>query len=287
MADMDITGKLVLIPTSGLANRIRIMAVSIKLARESQKKLLVYWHNNIGLRADFEDLFEIPDGITVRKIPVRYNAWIKMRQYSSKLLGLDKWYVSRFQFDFVFLDSMAVQVWHNKINLQREVDKAKNVLICSCQEFNYFNLEDYRLFVPKAVLQQSIDKLSQKFTNNTIGVHIRATDNEPSKQLSPFSIFMLQMEKEICRNPDVTFFLSTDEVKYQEKLLEKFGKDRILYHEKVFGRNITKGIQDAVIDLFCLSKTAKIYGSYFSSFSEVAGRIGNIPVEVLKKENKI
>jgi hypothetical protein len=170
--------------------------------------------------------------------------------------------------------------------LQQEVDKAKDVFICSCQEFNYFDLEDYtRLFVPKTILQQSIDKLSQKFTRNTIGVHIRATDNEPSKQLSPFSVFITRMEKEICQNPEVTFFVATDEEKYQENLLEKFGKDRILYHEKVFGRNITKGIQDAVIDLFCLSKTSKIYGSYFSSFSEVAGRLGQIPVHILKEIN--
>lgn len=285
---MNHTGKIILIPTSGLANRMRIMAVAVKLARKSGKKILVYWQKNSELSAHFEDIFEIPSGIIVREIPVQYKIWLKMRRYSSKLFGLDKWYVNRFQFDFVFLDSLAEKVWHNKLNLQQEVDKAKNVLICSCQEFNYFELEDYhRLFVPKDILQQSIDKLSQKFTSNTIGVHIRATDNKASNEFSPFSVFIKEMEKEIDRNSEVTFFVATDEEKYQEKILEKFGRDRVLYHEKVFGRNVTAGIQDAVIDLFCLSKTSKIYGSYFSSFSMVAGRIGNIPVEVLKEENKI
>jgi hypothetical protein len=95
---------------------------------------------------------------------------------------------------------------------------------------------------------------------------------------------MTQIEEEIVRNPDATFFLSTDEEKYQEELLEKFGEDRIIYHEKVFGRHITAGVRDAVIDLFCLSKTSKIYGSYFSSFSDVAGRLGNVQVEVIKSK---
>lgn len=279
-------GKIILIPTSGLANRIRIMAVAINLARNSEKKIIVYWDKNIGLHAHFDDLFELPPGITVKKIPFPYKIWLKMRQYSSKLLGVDTWYIRLFKYDFVFLDNMAEQVWHNKLNLQVEVDKATKVLICSCQEFNYFNLEDYRLFMPKAILRESIDRVCHNFTHNTIGVHIRATDNEVSKQFSPFNIFMLQIEKEISQHPHVTFFLSTDEPEYQEKLVKKFGEDIILYHEKVFGRNVTSGIQDAVIDLFCLSKTSKIYGSYYSSFSEVAGRIGNIPVEVLKIEEK-
>jgi hypothetical protein len=65
-------------------------------------------------------------------------------------------------------------------------------------------------------------------------------------------------------------------------LLKKFGHDRIIFHKKVFGRSVTKGVKDAVVDLFCLSRTSKILGSYFSSFSQIAGRLGNIPVEILK-----
>lgn len=263
------------------------MAVAIKLARRSGKDITVYWYKDSGLYADFSDLFEIPHGITIKKIPFQYKIWMKMRQYSPKLLGLDDLYISAFKYDFLFLDNMAEQVWHNKLNLQQEVDKAMNVLICSCQEFDYFDPEDYHLFVPKAALQQIINDVCQYFSKNTIGVHIRGTDQEVSKKYSPLSIFITQMEMEISGNPAVTFFLSTDEQKYQDELLGKFGEGRILHHGKIFGRRTTEGMRDAVIDLFCLSKTSKIYGSYFSSFSEVAGRIGNIPIEVLKKEAKI
>ena len=91
------------------------------------------------------------------------------------------------------------------------------------------------------------------------------------------------MEEAIISNPEMIFFVSTDNESYQNILVNKFGIQRIIFHEKEFSRNKTEGIKDAVIDLFCLSKTSKIYGSYFSSFSYVAARIGNIPNEVLKK----
>ena len=258
------------------------MAVAIKLARESGKKLTFTGTAMRNCMHNLQIYLNRLEGIDIKKIPFKYKAWIKMSPYSAKLFGLDRWYLNRFQYDFVFLDNMAEKVWHNKLKLQQEVDKAKDVLICSCQELNYFDLEDYRLFVPKAALQQRIDQVCERITGNTIGVHIRGTDHEASKKHSPFGLFITQMEEEIDRNPAVTFFLSTDEEKYQEKLLGKFGEHRILYHKKVFGRHVTEGVRDAVVDLFCLSKTSKIYGSYFSSFSEVAGRIGQIPVQVLK-----
>jgi hypothetical protein len=276
------SNKIILIPTSGLANRLRIMAVSIKLARESGKKLVIYWDKNEGLMAEFKNLFEEIKEVSVQRIPLKYKIWIKMSPYSSKLLGLDDWYLRLFNFDFIFLDRMAELVWHNKLNLQKEVDRAKKVLICSGQEINHFNLKDYALFVPKLDLQTIIDAISKKFTTDTIGVHIRATDHEISKKYSPLPVFIKKMEDEIICNSEVRFFLATDEEKYQDHLLKKFGHDRIIFHKKVFGRSVTKGVKDAVVDLFCLSRTSKILGSYFSSFSQIAGRLGNIPVEILK-----
>src|SRR6185312_8420297 len=170
---MNDSNKIILIPTSGLANRLRIMAVSIRLARESGKKLVIYWDKNAGLMADFNDLFEEIKEVPVRSIPLKYKTWIKMSPYSSKLMGLDHWYLKLFNFDFIFLDRMAELIWHNKMNLQKEVDRAKKVLICSGQEIYYFNLDDYKSFVPNPVLQTRINTISKRFTSKTIGVHIR------------------------------------------------------------------------------------------------------------------
>ncbi|MDR2121881.1 MAG: hypothetical protein LBP34_02035 [Flavobacteriaceae bacterium] len=41
---------------------------------------------------------------------------------------------------------------------------------------------------------------------------------------------------------------------------------------KVLDRNLKQGIQDAVVDMFCLANTQKIYGFYWSSYSEIAAK---------------
>ncbi|HET7118065.1 MAG TPA: hypothetical protein VFI29_16325 [Hanamia sp.] len=277
------TGKITVIPVSGLANRLRVVATSIKLARESNKKINIYWQANKYLNAGFNDLFIAPGSYVVKKPPFKYSIWLIMKSHSVKLNRLSKWYLKLFKFDYIFLDAMAPMVWRNKIDLQKEVDQYEDVFICSCQELNYFDLEDYKLFVPKDELMKKINSISNMFRPNTIGIHIRSTDNEMAKQHSPFNIFLEKINGEISIDPNASFFISTDNEEYQKELLEEFGSDRIIFNAKEFRRDVSKGIKDAVIDLFCLAKTSRIYGSYNSSFSWVAGRIGNVPVEILKK----
>jgi len=279
---MEEPGIITLIPTSGLGNRLRIIATSIRLAREGNKKLRIYWNRNFELNAAFDKLFEYPLNISIKPIPLKYKIWIGMRRFSSKLFGFENWYLSLFKFDFVFLDKMITDVLQSRLNLQMEVNRANNVLICSYEEVNYFDLPDYKLFKPVASIQKEIDKHVHQFKPSTIGVHIRATDHITAIINSPFYLFENKIEEELRLNNDATFFVATDDEDYQNKLLRKFGSEKILFHKKVFRRDVTEGITDAVVDLFCLSKTSKIYGSYHSSFSYVAARIGQIPVEVVK-----
>jgi len=281
---MKESGTITVIPTSGLGNRLRIMATAIKLAREGNKKLQIYWNRNSELNASFDQLFELPLNIQVTRIPLKYKIWIWMRRFSSKLFGFENWYLSLFKFDFVFLDSMVNHILQKTLNLQKEVNNANNVFICSYEELNYYDLLDYQVFRPVAAIQKKIDTLVLQFKPSTIGIHIRATDHITSIKNSPFFLFENKIEQELRMNRDATFFVATDNEDYQNTLLQKFGKEKILFHRKVFRRDVSEGITDAVIDLFCLSKTSKIYGSYYSSFSYVAGRIGQVPVYVLNKD---
>jgi len=279
-------GRIIVIPLSGLANRLRVIATAVKLARVSNKQLNIYWDNTKGLNAVYGDLFEPIESITIKKPPFKYKLWLSMRSTSLRLKKLSGLYLKLFKFDFVFSDDMAILVWHNKLNLEERIIESKNVFMATCQELNYVDLQDYQLFVPKTELLQKINSISKDFACNTIGIHIRSTDHEVSMKNSPFRIFVKKMEEQIVFDPTVRFFLSTDNFIYQEKILQKFGPERILFHRKEFSRDKTEGIKDAVIDLFCLSRTSKIYGSYFSSFSYIPGRIGNIPVEQLAVEIK-
>jgi hypothetical protein len=52
-------------------------------------------------------------------------------------------------------------------------------------------------------------------------------------------------------------------------------------------RKSVGGIQDAAIDLWILSRTQKILGSYRSSFSETASEIRGIPLKIIKSNSPV
>jgi hypothetical protein len=182
---MNESGVITLIPTSGLGTRLRIMATAMKLAREGNKRLRIYWNTNSELNAPFDKLFEYPLHFSVKPVPIAYKVWIEMRRFSSKLSGFEDWYLSLFKFDFIFLDRMVTDVLQKRLNLQEEVNKAHNVFICSYEELNYCDLSDYEVFKPVTAIQAKIDNLALQFNASTIGIHIRSTDHFTSIKNSP------------------------------------------------------------------------------------------------------
>lgn len=152
----------------------------------------------------------------------------------------------------------------------------------TCEEF-YDNTGMFDHFKLKSNLLKELKENTAKFNKNTIGIHIRRTDNIDSILNSPTELFKFYMDKELENNPDVNFFLSTDDLIVENELKFHY-PHKILTREKELSRNKEKGITDAAIDLFCLAKTVKIYGSYWSSFSDIAARIGKIQLVVIKKD---
>lgn len=136
------------------------------------------------------------------------------------------------------------------------------------------------IFMPIEAIRNKIDNCTSKFEGkNVVGFHIRGTDNEKAKAESTLDKFISRMDKEIAKDKDVKFFLATDEQKAKDLLLKRYG-ERIIYNKNVLKRDSVKGMQDAAVDLYCLSKTSKIIGSYWSSYSEIAAEIGGIELEI-------
>ena len=91
------------------------------------------------------------------------------------------------------------------------------------------------------------------------------------------------MKLAVDENTRQHFFVATDDGPTKSKLISIFG-DRIHTRENVAVREADTGVQDAVIGLFLLASCSRLFGSYYSSFSEVAAQIGRIDLEQLKKE---
>lgn len=276
-----------LIPDAGLCNRMRAIDSAIGLCMKISHPLKIYWIENSLLNCGFHDLFEpIPSAV----------AFIKdMKNRPLKLKNPDNlrqdWLKPIFSiFQGVFFDK-KIFVEEFKTLYQKNYDFEslagyKNVLIESHHMF-YQNpeLPKYTYFKPLNFIEEKVRQITLHFSHHTIGVHIRRTDNKKAIEQSPLSLFIKMMHKEIEQNSDTTFFLATDSTEVKAELRNIFG-DRILLASYNQGYRSSKaGMIEAMVDLYTLSKTKKILGSYWSSFSHTASHISNIEEIVVKKDS--
>jgi hypothetical protein len=143
------------------------------------------------------------------------------------------------------------------------------------------NPEPFKDFTPVREILDIIDRVTDEFTGDTVGVHIRRTDNSAAIRNSPVELFINRMKDVEQDNPKSTFFLATDDMETENHIKGLF-PGRVFTYDKEIARNKESGIRDAVVDLYALSRTAKVLGSYWSSFSHTAAEIGGIPEETIK-----
>ncbi|CAN8069725.1 unnamed protein product, partial [Agarophyton chilense] len=151
------------------------------------------------------------------------------------------------------------------------------------------------LLQPSADVMQIVRQIDPKSLSPAIGVHIRsrslARDNvdvrtrceytrvgarvtDYWRSRSSLRVFVKKMQWAIRRKKSVKFFVASDDVAVVQALTARFGRDRILYIQRGCDDRFEGCVKYAMADLICLSKTMKIYGSNWSSFSEAAGRLG-------------
>ena len=264
-------------PYAGLANRLRVLDSVVGLHGNDSKKLKLIWNRNKECNCRFTDLFEIPDFIDLKETKSyvqdggRYN---KYRRNLFNTMGLD------------------FPVGYSKVVSDREIVPAKeagndfmaltsgkNVFINSMTRF-FIPQNPYYYLKPVQSVLDIVDKMTANFNKHTIGIHIRRSDNAESIQNSPTEAFINKMRDALILHPETNFFLATDAVDEEANLRETFGEKIITYEKISLDRNKPEAIKDALIDMLCLSRTSKIIGSFYSSFSEAAAEIGGIELEL-------
>ncbi|WP_157259985.1 hypothetical protein [Chamaesiphon minutus] len=274
-------------PIGGLCNRLRVIDSALTLARQNHSYLHVIWHLNAELNCRFEDLFELPTSIDKIEQPQTSDLLNRAveKLYRTKIGGLiQNFYLKDVfkSFDLV-LTYDRMDRYHNlhyrDCNFP-ELTAAKRAYITTPHSF-YPAARPFRDFVPVKRLQQIIDEYSQNF-DRVVGVHIRRTDNRQSSAASSTAGFIELMQAEIQKDDRTKFFVATDS-ELEEHNLKLMFPDRIVtYPKQSLDRNNPKAIQDAVIDLYCLSKCRKLIGSYYSSFTALAYQIHNIDYTIVK-----
>jgi hypothetical protein len=268
-------------PHSGLANRIRVIISGLNLSAKKNESVIILWNKDDSLFCNFTDIFELNKNFKLLNITLfaRVFNFIRSRQILKKV------FFKIFRIINYITDSdIPSLVWStgtNNIDFNKISDKAGNTYIYTCHEF-YFDSYFLKFLKPAQAIRKRIENNVSLFTNNTIGIHIRRTDHIEAIDNSPIELFVNAIEKECLKNINTNFYLATDDLQTEIFLKDKFG-DKILTAKKDFSRVSKDGIKGAMIDLYSLAATKKIYGSFYSSFSDIASRIGNIPLEIIKK----
>jgi hypothetical protein len=298
-----------LLATDGLCNRMRTIDSAITLAGKLNRSLHVLWVRNALLNSSFSKLFNSIDVMTViessnQVVPgVKFNWYPKNNPASTgsvkNLINRGIWKFHQINWNIkgsLFYDEL-LEISNRRFDTntaESEKDsyeliftRIKDTLhenhsnyIASCWRLFPDN-EFYSHFKPVPELQDKIDTITSSFSN-TIGLHIRRTDHREAIAHSGIDKFVALIERHVGTDAQATFFLATDDAETEAYLKNKFGARIITRKKSSYARNNEKGIQDAVVDLYCLSRTKKIYGSFRSSFSQVAGDISRIPVETVQ-----
>lgn len=270
---------LIIEPIGGLANRMRVIVSAINLKKQLNFDLSCIWEENSELNASFNTLFEEIGGIKFINKPCKYNylkSTNQKKQGRKKIVMLINKIIG---FDYCLKQSDFSET----INILDILKKNKRVYIRTCEEFSPYTNEDFCIFKPVKHLLEKIQFNTLQYNLNTIGLHIRRSDNLMSIEFSPLDLFIDRIEQEIIKCNDVNFFISTDDTSIEKLLIERYLGRILITRNKILNRDTEEGIKDAVVDMFSLSATSRIYGSYWSSFSDIAARIGNIECITLKK----
>jgi hypothetical protein len=273
---------LIVEPFGGLGNRMRVVASAMVLAADAGQELEIVWVRRTHLTAAFDELFCPVSVFRLSADPGRLR-WAGRSRQDTPVRRLAAATRNRIAgVSCCIVDNDFQSVWRGEINLLSLARSEHRLYVKTCEELGPTQTA-LATFRPIAALQQRIDAVTARFTARTIGVHIRGTDHAHARAESPIETFIDALDRELHEHPETVFFVSTDEPSVEQQLEERYSNHVLTLKAKTLARDTLAGAEDAVIDLFCLSRTRKILGSHWSSFSDVAARIGGIPLEVVRR----
>lgn len=266
--------------TSGLGNRLRPLASAYVFAKETNRKLLVYWDNITpnGCLAKFNELFTNKiDMITLDELGKLNNVLLFTEKGSGHGVQREQTLFKR--------DALATLAKQNQprqattlVNTEHENiivydnDFAPIANRTKCNEF-------IRSLTPVPEIQSTIDQVTAKLklSKEIIGAHARGTDFRAGVEF-----YLAQIRK--YSKADKSIFLCTEDPEYKDKILSLYPK--VIVRERKFYttrndpakewsdpasyENNVDRMKEAVEDLFLLAKTnIKIY-HHGSTFCQIA-----------------
>lgn len=270
----------------GLCNRLRVLLSAVAFREFVSQPLRVAWAVNKECAVAFDDLFcplfeeerQEADKAVRAAAPKKADFLIVPRSFAAAPATRSNLYLPRLWRSFSF--DAQIKNYHparhpSFLDLAQQYHR---LYLSTCYALGNYPPTLLRHHLrPLPRLQKRIDALVSQFSNETIGVHIRRTDNAESIAHSPTEKFVAAMDT----YPTATFYLATDDVSLKAHLQSRYGS-RLLTQSTTARRDTLAGMEEALIDLFVLSRTSHLLGSYWSSFTDTAAELGGIPLRIVR-----
>lgn len=262
-----------LVPKGGLGNRINAICSAIAYCRQKNRPLEIVWFNEFGMRCDYERLFTLavdssliqirnarPADYLFRDQPRKKNFWIPA--FFEKLI-----------FDKCIYWYKGFDVENKRPPFSNELEQYKNLLLMICGRY-WESPDMWKVIRPAPLIKELVAERTKDFPQNTIGIHIRRTDNMYTIRYSPTELYIQAMEEEIRKDGTVRFYLASDSIEEKQRLTALFG-ERIITSFDQTTRETEEGIIDAFVEMNILGSCRKICAGN-SSFADIAGALGGI-----------
>ena len=268
-------------PKYGLANRMRVIDSAYRFCSTHNKKFVICWERDQIVNCPFNKLFN-PLSNLKESHSYRYILFLHKLERHFRLA---RWFVQLLERCHILKIFKEEQYEELRAFAIKGGNKFLWVIVESYSVFFRTEEDDFLrdLFQLNDLMSQRLKNETKAFKNHVIGVHVRRTDNKDSIEQSPLELFIARMQEEIVKDPEVQFYVASDNPLVKEQLLHIFGAQRIIIPTGVIGRDSEEGIRQAVIEMYALSKTNRILGSYYSSFSEIASSLAGIKLETIIK----
>lgn len=268
----------------GLSNRLRALASAMSISDQINRELKIIWIPNKHCEARMSDLFILNENTKIKL----FNVWEDETHspYNSGLL-------SKTEYDiYNYMPTEEGSYKDQLINFNSD----KHVYVKSAYRLNHpFGLKGSDL--TKALNSLNIHPIVQDYIqsvhidNSDIGIHIRHQDPKieiniqssaytsstwdtltAARSLSSLEIYRKIIDNLLEKNPNQQFYVSTDTKEYIEILQQLYPYPivKTLSRNNCFDRR-KECLQRDLADQILVGSTSIIYGSYWSSYSEVAG----------------
>ena len=263
-----------MVPSGGLANRMRAVASAYWLQQQTGSRTQVIWFCDWALNAPFHQLF-----LPITKVE------LSLRDATL----LDHLLYDRARRRNLWLPALPQRLLFSRRMNESEVKPLKlsgfDFVAWAkghrCYMSNFMHFGDWQpslyqqLFTPVKEVTDKVDSLRQQFSPHTIGMHIRRGDNQYCIANSPLQLYIDKVAEEVERHDDTKVFLATDSQDVKKEMRSRYGQ-RIITVDDEADRGSVEGIRGGLVDLYTLSSTSRVYGSLGSTYVVMAADLGGI-----------